>query len=98
MQAAGVTETHRASKNSGTRKMHLSGFLHNRFIERLVLKAIILSEENAQKHRVLGYLHLVLLEFTRRRDISRGFGCYVFCVYSVIVGQQMARKIKSIGN
>ena len=68
MQAAGVPETHRSSKNRCTRKMHITGLLYNRFIKRLVLKAIILSKENAQKHCLLGYLHLVLLEFTRRRN------------------------------
>src|SRR5215475_13257605 len=54
MQPAGVPETHRTTKNRCARQMHASGFLQNGFVKRLMLKAIILSEEDAQERSSLG--------------------------------------------
>src|SRR5215475_13482024 len=49
---------HWTPKHSGTGQMHFARFLNNGLIKRLMLKTIILSEEDAQEHCVFRYIHL----------------------------------------
>src|SRR5208282_1364922 len=57
MQMARSAEAHRAAQHRRTAELKFARLQHDRFVQRLVVRAFALADENSQQHRIAWDLH-----------------------------------------
>src|SRR5262245_33720223 len=54
---ARIAEAHRAAQHCRASEMHLARFEHDRLVERLMARLVVLANENAEQHGIAGERH-----------------------------------------